>query len=226
MSTQCRFCGEAVRPDSMFCPACGQLIGAVAGAVPPFPGADAAPAQRAAAPAQPAQAIDPVPLPARQRAKAAAGSQQEAAQPDPTPAPAPAEPPAPAEQSAPPAPAEQAQEPQPVEPPIVSLPTTIALPDGQRLTLESALVFGRSPEQGAAAHGGAPIRLHDPQRAMSRVHLVVAPVAGGVTATDPGSANGTLLERAGTQYALVAGTPTSLVPGDRLLLGDAALRIF
>jgi hypothetical protein len=67
------------------------------------------------------------------------------------------------------------------------------------------------------------VRLDDPARAMSRVHLVLSPVAGAVIATDPGSANGTLLERDGTQYALVAGTPSALVPGDRLLLGDAVL---
>lgn len=60
---------------------------------------------------------------------------------------------------------------------------------------------------------------------MSRVHLVLAPAAGAVIATDPGSANGTLLERDGVQYALVSGTPSALVAGDRLLLGDAVLRI-
>ena len=60
---------------------------------------------------------------------------------------------------------------------------------------------------------------------MSRVHLVLAPAAGAVIATDPGSANGTLLEREGVQYALVSGTPSALVAGDRLLLGDAVLRI-
>lgn len=205
MSTQCRFCGEAVRPDSMFCPACGQLIGAVAGAVPPFPGADAAPAQRASSPAAPAPVIDPVPLPHRRRPGAAPETQNSANPVDPEPI---------------------GQSPQPGERAAASAehaPTAVVLPDGQRAALDSILVFGRAPEQGAAAHNGVPIMLNDPQRAMSRVHLVVAPVPGGVTATDPGSANGTLLERDGTQYALVSGTPTNLLPGDRLLLGDAVL---
>jgi hypothetical protein len=97
------------------------------------------------------------------------------------------------------------------------------LPDGQRLPLERVLVFGRSPEQGAAQYKGVAVQLPDPERAMSRVHLVLSPAAGGVTATDPGSANGTFLERSGSQYVLVAGTPTSLLTGDRLLLGDATL---
>lgn len=206
MSTQCRFCGEAVRPDSMFCPACGQLIGAVAGAVPPFPGADAAPAQRTSSPAEPAPVIEPVPLPDRRRPTA---------EPAPEPATPAAQPGTPATQSGTPAT-------QPAKS-VDHAPTAVVLPDGQRLALDGTLVFGRSPEQGAAAHNGVPIRLHDPERAMSRVHLVVAPAPGGVTATDPGSANGTLLERDGTQYALVAGTPTNLLPGDRLILGDAVL---
>lgn len=202
MSTQCRFCGEAVRPDSMFCPACGQLIDAVAGVAPPFPGADSAPRRRdSTTVAEPAPILDPVPLPAPRKP---------ALKPD-APAPKPSAPPSePAAAAKPPAGA-------------MRRPTAVVLPDGQRLSLEHVLVLGRSPEQGAAQHKGVAVRLPDPERAMSRVHLVLSPVAEGATATDPGSANGTFLERAGTQYVLVAGTPTSLLPGDRLLLGDSTL---
>lgn len=212
MSTQCRFCGEAVRPDSMFCPSCGQLIGMPANVVPPFPGGGAKnPASPTAAVDQrPAEPLAPVPLPAPLAPEPAPQATPASQAPAPD-APAPAQPEAPAKQPA------TASDP--------VLPTAVTLPDGQRLGLEAVLVFGRSPERGAAAYQGVPIRLDDPARAMSRVHLVLAPAAGAVIATDPGSANGTLLERDSTQYALVAGTPTALVPGDRLLLGDAVLLI-
>lgn len=195
MSTQCRFCGEAVRPDSMFCPSCGQLIGMPGNAVPPFPGGVTPTTAVSPAEHRPAEPLPPVPLPTRLAAE-----------------PQSAEP-----QSAEPQPAASA--------PAPAVPTTVMLPDGQRHGLDRVLVFGRSPERGAASYQGAPVRLDDPARAMSRVHLVLAPAAGAVIATDPGSANGTLLERDGVQYALVAGTPSALAPGDRLLLGDAVLQI-
>lgn len=197
MSTQCRFCGEAVRPDSMFCPACGQIIGMPTSAVPPFPGAARVTAEPTPGTPRAADPLPPVPLPA----------------------------PIAVEQAEQPAPADHppvVQQPRP-EPQQPATPTSVALPSGQQLALDRVLVFGRSPESGAAAHKGTPVQLDDPERAMSRVHLVLAPASVGVIATDPGSANGTLLERGGRQYTLVAGTPSALEPGDRLLLGDAVL---
>lgn len=197
MSTQCRFCGEAVRPDSMFCPACGQLIGAP---VPPFQMAAVKPGPVApdAVPPQPAPAPAPVPLPA---------------------------PRTPSTQHVEPQAAEPAASVEPAPPAAPPRPSALVFPDGQRLPLDRMLVLGRSPESGAAERGAVPVRLSDPQRAMSRVHLVVSPAATGVEAHDPGSANGTLLERGGAQYALVAGTPAVLLVDDRLILGDLTLTV-
>ncbi|MFT4220238.1 MAG: FHA domain-containing protein [Microbacterium sp.] len=186
MSTQCRFCGEAVRPDSMFCPACGQLTGMAARPAPPFP-ASAAKKKTDAAPAPVSdEPPPPVPLPARRWAKAE----------------------------------EPAADETPSAPPPAS---AILLPGGATVALDRTLVLGRAPELAAAEHGGTPVALDDPQRAMSRVHLVVSPTGEVVTATDPGSANGTVVERAGTAFALQPGAPTPLLPGDRLLLGDAVV---
>ncbi|MGN7950454.1 FHA domain-containing protein [Microbacterium sp. 22215] len=223
MSTQCRFCGEAVRPDSMFCPSCGQLIGMAGNAVPPFPGGGKPSSSAAPVAQRPSEPLAPVPLPAPLAADAPPSAPAPQSAPAPTPVAEPQAAPArPAD--AQPAVAQQVEAPQ-VEAPAPALASTVTLPDGQRLGLDQILVFGRSPERGAAAYQGVPIRLDDPARAMSRVHLVLAPASGAVIATDPGSANGTLLEREGVQYGLVAGTPTALVPGDRLLLGDAVLLV-
>ncbi len=221
MSTQCRYCGEAVRPDSMFCPACGQLIGAVGGAVPPFPGR--VPASNPGAPsspATPAPTLAPVPLPAPHPASGAKRSEPSGRPPS-AKAPSAGAPAADAAAAS----AAAASPAASAEAPAPAVPTGVILPDGRRLDLDRVLVFGRSPEQGAPAHDGVPVRLDDPGRAMSRVHLVLRPVSGAVTATDPGSANGTLLERDGVQYALVAGTASALFPGDRLLLGDVTLAV-
>lgn len=215
MSTQCRFCGEAVRPDSMFCPSCGQLIGMPGNAVPPFPGGASSASSSPAAQQRASEPLAPVPLPAPLAPEPAEQVAPAA------PAPQAAAPQAAAPQAA----APQAPQPEPAPAPAPAIPAAVTLPDGQRLGLDQVLVFGRSPERGAAAHQGVPIRLDDPARAMSRVHLVLSPAAGAVIATDPGSANGTLLERDGVQYALVSGTPSALVTGDRLLLGDAVLHI-
>ena len=194
MSTQCRFCGDAVRPDSMFCPSCGQLVGSAASApAPPFPGGGAArPASGAVRAETAAEPLAPVPLPEPlAEPRPGSGERTDASAPAPAPA--------------------------------LPAPTAIRLPDGAVTPVDRLLVLGRSPERGAAEQGGLAVRLDDPERAMSRVHLLIAPDAAGIVATDPGSANGTLLERDGARYALVAGTPTALVRGDRILLGDAIL---
>jgi len=214
MSTQCRFCGAAVRPDSMFCPACGQLVGASAGPVPPpFPGV-AAPEHAPVAPAPPGE-IAPVPLPVPRRPA--------------TPEPAANEPGAPA-QPAPAAPAPPAPEPAtpaPAEAPTPAAHGTLVLvlPGGSAVPVDRMLVLGRAPESGSAGHGGTAVRVDDPGRSMSRVHLIVTPSAFGASAVDPGSANGTQLTRDGARYQLVAGEACDLVRGDRLELGDAVVTV-
>ncbi|HKP07976.1 MAG TPA: zinc-ribbon domain-containing protein, partial [Microbacterium sp.] len=65
MTTHCRFCGEAVRPNTMFCPACGQIIVGDAPrpqSAPPFPTTGG---RRQDAPATAGTPVElpPVPLP-------------------------------------------------------------------------------------------------------------------------------------------------------------------
>lgn len=66
MPTHCRFCGAAVRPNTMFCSSCGQIIAgddSRPASAPPFAGTDGGrPRSAPAAPVRQAE-LPPVPLP-------------------------------------------------------------------------------------------------------------------------------------------------------------------
>lgn len=204
MTTHCRFCGEAVRPNTMFCPACGQIIGGDAPrpqSAPPFATTGGGKQdERAAAPAPAPASLPPVPLP----------DAPSWARPAPA-APAPAAPAAPAPSAATAAPG-----------PSLAL----VLPGGERIPVDRMLVLGRQPAVGAAQRGGLAVEVADPARSMSRVHLVVEPAdGGGARATDPGSGNGTVVERGRGKHPLVKDTPFELAGGDRLVLGDVVVAV-
>jgi len=197
MSTQCRFCGAAVRPNTMFCPSCGQIVVAdapVSGGSalpPPFrtTGGGSREAQTSAAPVSPPEPVAPVPLP------------------DVTPRPARSTAVAP---------------PAPVSPAALAL----RLPQGSEIAIDQTLVLGRNPAGRAADHGGVPVEVADPTRSVSRVHLIIRPGAPGeATAEDAGSGNGTLVERAGARHPLRARDPFPISAGDRLLLGDVVVEV-
>ncbi|MFE5409274.1 FHA domain-containing protein [Microbacterium sp. NPDC056569] len=222
MTTHCRFCGEAVRPNTMFCPACGQIIVGDAPrpqGAPPFPTTGGR-RQDAPAPGHAPAELPPVPLPD------VPAWGRPVAQP---PAPAPVAAPAPIT-SAPPAapPPAAAPAPGPLRTPPPAAPGALALllPGGARIPVDRVLVLGRQPAAGAAQRGGVPVEVLDPSRSMSRVHLVVQTRAdGGTTATDPGSGNGTVVVRAGRKHPLVRDVPFELAAGDRLALGDVIVDV-
>ncbi|MBW9110548.1 FHA domain-containing protein [Microbacterium ureisolvens] len=219
MTTHCRFCGEAVRPNTMFCPSCGQIIVGDAPrpqSAPPFP-TTGGPRQDAPAAAQAPAELPPVPLPdvpawvrpvAQPRAAApavAAPTSLAQAMPSARPAPGPLRTPPPASAGS---------------------PLALLLPGGARIPVDRVLVLGRQPAAGAAQRGGVPVEVTDPSRSMSRVHLVVQTRAdGGTTATDPGSGNGTVVVRAGKKHPLIRDVPFELAAGDRLALGDVIVDV-
>ncbi len=201
MSTQCRFCGAAIRPNTMFCPSCGQLVVADAPAAggtgsvlpPPFRTTGGGSRESAApqAPVEVAPPPAPVPLP---------------------------------DAALPAAPARSAT----VAPPAPVAPAGLALrlPHGAEVPVDRVLVLGRNPAGRAAAHGGDPVEIPDPTRSVSRVHLIVRPgEAGAATAEDAGSGNGTFVERAGTRHPLRAREPLAIHAGDRLILGDVVVEV-
>jgi hypothetical protein len=198
MSTQCRFCGAAVRPNTMFCPSCGQIVVADAPAAggsalpPPFrtTGGGSREPQATAAPVSPPEPVAPVPLPEL------------------TPRPA--------------------ARPTTVAPPAPVPPAALALrlPQGSEIAIDQTLVLGRNPAGGAADHGGIPVEVADPTRSVSRVHLIIRPGAPGeAIAEDAASGNGTSIERAGTRHPLRPREPFPISAGDRLLLGDVVVEV-
>jgi FHA domain len=81
------------------------------------------------------------------------------------------------------------------------------------------VLLGRNPD--ASEHPGASaIALADDSRSLSKTHLLVRPVDGGLEIIDCRSTNGSGLIRGGTEYAVVAGTPTTATDGDLIRLGD------
>lgn len=222
MSTLCRFCGSAVRPDSMYCPSCGQ----VAGAFPPAfgagaPGADGSKAQEHS-PAVLGE-IPPVPLPSWHAPAAPHVSQPAVpvtndvvAEPHPE---APQVSRQPEQPEQPPAP------PSPPVPPQPVVATVLVLPTGERLPLDRIYTLGRAPEKEAVRTGTHPVRLTDPEMMISRVHLVVQPAQGGALVTDTGSANGSVLIRGGVRTPLAPGNQFAIAPGDLLECGSVILTV-
>ena len=69
--------------------------------------------------------------------------------------------------------------------------------DGRRLTLEGPALVGRNP----TTRPGEPEPLHrlsidDPSRSVSKTHLAIAVDLDGVSVTDRGSTNGTVVQHA------------------------------
>lgn len=143
------------------------------------------------------------------------------------PAPAPLAQPAPAAPPAPPAPGPQppAAAPRPLAPePPVPTPEPAArfelrLDTGESILISAPVLLGRNPD--AAEHPGAqPIALADDSMSLSKTHLLVRPVDGGLEIVDCHSTNGSGLVRGGVEYGVAAGTPVLTADGDTIRLGD------
>lgn len=115
--------------------------------------------------------------------------------------------------------------PQPVAPPAADPPQPapvhfgLRLDTGASVQVAEPLLFGRNPD--ATVHPGArAVPLEDESKSLSKTHLLVRPVDGGLEITDCGSTNGSGLARAGVEYVIEAGVPVVTVEGDTIRLGD------
>jgi len=176
---------------------------------------------RTAAPAQPVLGEAGKPVLGGYRPAAGAASAPQGSAPE---APLPvAEPVRPAEPVPPAEPILPAEPPRPAP----TSPLGLRLDTGASITVSAPVLLGRNPD--AAGHPGAhPVALADESKSLSKTHLLVRPVEGGLEITDCGSTNGSGLIRGGTEYEVVAGAPVIVIEGDTVRLGDrlaAVLRV-
>lgn len=221
MSARCQFCDEELRPNSMFCANCGQLVASVP---PPFgaPAAAQAPAAAPAAPAAPEKKkrrIGRVPLPgafgARPDEAASDGSV-----PAPQPTPSPAAGPQPTPPSHAPAGPQPAAAPA-AQPVAANAPTTlhVKLSTGRTIAIGAPAIVGRNPGVAATDARIAAVQIDDPSRSVSRAHVRIEQAASTLAVVDLGSANGTEVERGDRTTPLVTGRAVPLAVGDRVWMG-------
>lgn len=115
-----------------------------------------------------------------------------------------------------------AAQPQRIPPhPPLPQPTGCALrlDTGELISLATPVVLGRNPDP--QGHPGArAVPVADDSRSLSKTHLLVRPVAGGLEITDCHSTNGSGLVRDGVEYGVTPGVPVRVVLGDTVRLGD------
>lgn len=116
-----------------------------------------------------------------------------------------------------PAPAAAPAVPAPAAAPALTL--GLRFDTGESIPVDQPVLIGRNPD--AADHPGArEVALADDTRSLSKTHLLIRPVDGGLEITDCGSTNGSGLVRGGIEYAVAAGTPVVTFDGDAIRLGD------
>lgn len=212
MSGRCAYCDEPVRPNSMFCLACGQLV---LGATPAEPAVSAAPTGD---------------WTAGGAARSSTGSTMRADAVAPAPAPAPA----PSPGWRPP----RIDRPAPVTATTLSAPgsdiraaeralatVTLTFSTGDRAVVSGSAVIGRQPQSTAHNSGAQAVEVRDTTRSVSRVHLLLDVDADGVRVSDAGSGNGSSIERAGARTALREGRSAAIGHGDRLWIGDVSAEV-
>lgn len=108
----------------------------------------------------------------------------------------------------------------PPQPPLPqSTGCALRLDTGELISLATPVVLGRNPDP--QGHPGArAVPVADDSRSLSKTHLLVRPVAGGLEITDCHSTNGSGLVRDGVEYGVTPGVPVRVVLGDTVRLGD------
>jgi hypothetical protein len=98
--------------------------------------------------------------------------------------------------------------------------------DGRGYTLDRDYVIGREPllDDDVAAGRAAPLPISDPDSSVSRLHLRVSLVGWRVEVRDLGSANGSVLYRAGGPRPLAPVDVAVLDPGARVGVGRRSVQ--
>ncbi|MET0296555.1 MAG: RDD family protein [Microbacterium sp.] len=95
----------------------------------------------------------------------------------------------------------------------------LRLDTGESIPILEPVLLGRNPDA-ADRPGARAIALADDSRSLSKTHMLVRPVDGGLEIEDCHSTNGSGLIRGGTEYAVSAGSPVHATDGDMIRLGD------
>jgi FHA domain len=98
----------------------------------------------------------------------------------------------------------------------------LMLDDGTGFALDADYVVGREPalDTDVATGRARPLRIADPEGTVSRLHLRICVLGEGVTVSDLGSGNGSVLQPPGGEpLRLIPNEPTAIEPGARILLG-------
>jgi hypothetical protein len=90
---------------------------------------------------------------------------------------------------------------------------------GESIPISAPVLLGRNPDA-TDYPGASAIALADDSRSLSKTHMLVRPVDGGLEIVDCRSTNGSGVIRGGTEYGVAAGTPTLATDGDMIRLGD------
>jgi hypothetical protein len=99
----------------------------------------------------------------------------------------------------------------------------IELSDGRRLYVERTALVGRNPVARTSVRA---IRVHDPNRSVSKTHLQIGVEPGGVWVADRGSTNGTVVTLPdGGQVRCGVDQRVRLRVGSVVMFGDCALRL-
>ena len=103
----------------------------------------------------------------------------------------------------------------------------LRLPDGRSIPVDSDVLLGRDPSSGPTGSGPARlIALDDPDRQISKTHLVVRVARGGVEVEDLHSTNGTsLLGPGGTAAPLTPRVAIVAPIGSRVRLGGIDIEV-
>ena len=102
----------------------------------------------------------------------------------------------------------------------------VSFDSGETFVVDGLAVVGRRPEPRAGEEVRHVVPLPSEDMSLSKTHaqFQVAP-DGALVVMDRGSTNGSVLIRRGVPKDLVAGKPTTLLPGDEVAFGDRRMTV-
>lgn len=104
---------------------------------------------------------------------------------------------------------------------------SITLDDGRRIRLSGPVVLGRDPVRPSTHTNATPVAVADPDRSVSKTHLLIGPASAGAWLIDLHSTNGvTVLDEVGEELDPAAPGQLVLVrPGSTVRYGRRVLEV-